>query len=179
MATRPYNGFTPAERAKAAAWAKKEWMAGRLPTPSHACCVCGQSEGIVEPHSEDYSEPYGPHVGAFAVCYRCHQLMHARFRNPGAFRWYTEQVRGGAQFAPATERDYGRYIVPLLTQREKPTRHADETFSPDPAVLPPPYQEGFTEHRANLTLYTDPRHAPGWAVDELPAELRPQLTLDL
>jgi hypothetical protein len=51
-----YNGFTSSERDRAFAWYKGELAAGRRHRPT-VCDVCGQTDGVIEAHSEDYSGP--------------------------------------------------------------------------------------------------------------------------
>jgi hypothetical protein len=58
-----YNGFTPQQRAHALRGLNREYAAGRRQRPT-SCDACGQTEGVIEPHSEDYSEPFGDHIGA-------------------------------------------------------------------------------------------------------------------
>jgi hypothetical protein len=83
-----YNGFSPAERMAALRWVRAEEAAGRRQRPT-ACDVCGQREGLLERHSEDYSgPPYGAHIGAFALCHRCHVLVHRRFTAAGSATFY-------------------------------------------------------------------------------------------
>tara|TARA_R100000773_G_scaffold36307_1_gene31302 strand:- start:1602 stop:1847 length:246 start_codon:yes stop_codon:yes gene_type:complete len=75
-----YNGFTPKERTDAFIWLKGEYASGRR-EKGKVCDACGQTKGIVEDHSEDYSYPYGDHIGKYTFCYRCHMMIHCRFRN--------------------------------------------------------------------------------------------------
>lgn len=90
-----YNGFTPHQRAKAGSWLKREIEEGRRESPHKLCCACGQTKGYFQLHSEDYSEPYGSHIGAFNLCYACHMILHCRWRNSKAWEQYTKKVRQG------------------------------------------------------------------------------------
>jgi hypothetical protein len=73
-----YNGFTAHARLKAYKWLMAEYAAGHRVRPI-ACDACTQNEGLIEPHSEDYSEPFGDHIGQHGCCYACHMMIHCRF----------------------------------------------------------------------------------------------------
>lgn len=94
-----YNGFTPSQRMKALTWLKGEWAAGRR-VKGCKCDACGQTEGRIDAHSEDYSAPYGDHIGKYTFCYRCHMMIHCRFKNPVAWHIYKQHIREGRIFAP-------------------------------------------------------------------------------
>lgn len=84
---------------------KNDWARYVGLTPSRrgtpiSCDACGQTEGYISGHSEDYSFPYGDHIGRFGVCYRCHMMIHCRFKNPEAWETYKAHLREGRVFAP-------------------------------------------------------------------------------
>ena len=89
---RSYNGFTAHARLKAYRWLMAEYVAGRRERPV-ICDACGQDQGLIEPHSENYSAPFGDHIGQYGFCATCHLQVHSRFRNPHAWRAYREAVR--------------------------------------------------------------------------------------
>ena len=99
MILKPYNGFDHAQRLAALAWLKGEYAAGRRTRPVR-CDACGQTEGPIDPHSEDYSRPFGEHIGKHGLCYRCHMMIHCRFKNPQAWVAYKQHVREGRIFVP-------------------------------------------------------------------------------
>jgi len=102
----PYNGFTPTQRERAQRWLNGQWAAGTLTKP-HQCIACGQTKGIFDAHAEDYSEPFAAgKTDQFHLCFRCHMMVHCRFRNPGAWAKYKAEVIAGAQFAPFFKRDF-------------------------------------------------------------------------
>jgi hypothetical protein len=113
---RSYNGFSPAQRLRALAWLKGEYAAGRRRPPT-ACDACGQTEGIIEAHSEDYSEPFGDHIGAYGLCYRCHMAVHTRFGAWEAWHTYRRLVAAGARFQPFPRRDWERFKAEHLGER--------------------------------------------------------------
>lgn len=95
-----YNGFSGDQRARAQRWMNEQWRTGKLERPS-CCDACGQVDGAIHGHAEDYSEPFGPHLQEYWLCFLCHMMLHCRFRNPEAWERYREQLRQGARFAPA------------------------------------------------------------------------------
>jgi hypothetical protein len=83
---------------RALRWSRAEYAAGRRHAPL-VCDACGQDEGPIEAHSEDYSEPFGSHIGEPALCFRCHVAVHCQFKNPVAWEAYKLQVRQRRVFA--------------------------------------------------------------------------------
>jgi hypothetical protein len=90
-----YNGFSPAQRARAGRWISREVKAGRLSWPS-SCMICGRTDGRFQLHAEDYGEPFGPQTSQFGVCARCHQQIHRRFTDPVRYAAYADVVERGA-----------------------------------------------------------------------------------
>lgn len=111
---KPYNGFSPRMRRAALAWLKRECAAGRR-TPPTVCDACGQHEGLIDAHSEDYSAPFGDHIGRYALCYRCHMAVHCRFGR-GARQWeiYCDLIAAGAVLHPFFTRNFGRFAAEHL-----------------------------------------------------------------
>ena len=98
MSGNSYNGFLWPERQRAYGWLKQEWAAGRRPKVGSQCDVCGQTAGYLMAHAEDYSAPYGPHIGQWSLCYWCHMLLHYRFRADEVFASYVAVLEGGERF---------------------------------------------------------------------------------
>lgn len=117
MARNPYNGYTPAERTAAGQWIKQQRARG-LRAPHTTCQVCHRRGGTVKGHSENYSAPYGPHIGEHGLCYPCHMAVHARFKHPDAFQRYAHHMREGRQY-PDTA-NYTEWIRLFLAQRHMP-----------------------------------------------------------
>jgi hypothetical protein len=109
-----YNGFTPHHRMQAYRWLMTEYASGRRLRPI-ACDACQQDEGLIEPHSEDYSAPYGPHIGQYGLCYICHMFLHCRFRNPQRWSAYRDAVRDGAVFKPFTSKAFSVFARVFLS----------------------------------------------------------------
>lgn len=99
---------------KALEWLKREYAAGRRLKPI-MCDVCGQDEGIIEHHSEDYSEPFGDHIGAYALCYRCHMMVHCRYRAKRAWEAYKEFISFGLVMQPIYSRNFVAFTDEMLS----------------------------------------------------------------
>ena len=88
-----YNGFSPSQRVKAQNWLNKKWASGTLVRPTK-CCACGQTEGLIDAHAEDYSEPFeAGKTDKFHLCRKCHMQVHRRFANPRSWLSYKELVK--------------------------------------------------------------------------------------
>ena len=103
---RSYRGFPAAQRRRALRWLR---AAGTLPRSS--CDLCGASPGW--PHSESYAEPFGPHIGAYSLCSRCHRLVHNRVRYPQAWARLVECAREIGREAVATAIERGDPFPPV------------------------------------------------------------------
>ena len=87
-----YNGFTPQQREHAANVQREAIKQGLMPKPSDCkCTICGQDRGIRHYHNEDYSEDKII-SDAKVVCWRCHMMIHARFKHPLSFAKYMLDV---------------------------------------------------------------------------------------
>lgn len=100
-----YNGFPPEQRIRAQRWLNAEYASGRRIRPT-VCAACGQHEGLIDSHAEDYSEPFGDHTDAYPLCYVCHMMLHCRFAAPAAWDTYREAVRDGYQAPAQKTRDF-------------------------------------------------------------------------
>ena len=106
-----YNGFSPKLREDSWAWLKAELAAGRVPPPAR-CEACGETRGQLDYHTEDYSRPFGPHIHAHQLCFRCHMALHSRFRQPSVWIRYIEQLENGAVYEPLmSRREIGKIWV--------------------------------------------------------------------
>jgi len=117
----PYNGFSPSLRAKSGVWLKKEYDAGRRTRPVK-CQVCGQTEGVIEAHAEDYSEPFGDNIDQYSLCYRCHIILHCRPKCPDAFARYAATLAAGFRFAPLATRNFPRFSADHLRASGRPEK---------------------------------------------------------
>lgn len=92
-----YNGFTRRMRRRAHQWLNKQ----NRPKPLY-CMACGQREGILLLHTEDYSPPFGEHIGKYKLCYSCHNLLLLRLTLPENFRDYKNKIANGCIYLPIT-----------------------------------------------------------------------------
>lgn len=113
---RSYNGFTASQRQHAFNWLKEQYRTGTR-TPPVTCDLCAVNKyrdgARIDAHSEDYRTPYGHHIGYFSLCFRCHMLLHGRFRN----QEISNEVSEPAEFTAVVE---GLTDVPAPA----PARHA-------------------------------------------------------
>jgi hypothetical protein len=93
--------YTPEQRNKGDKLIKEAIADGSLkPLSQCACARCGQDEGIIHYHTEDYDSPVET---VEPLCWRCHMMWHSRYRAPeAAFKYFTA-VKDGKRF-PAVHR---------------------------------------------------------------------------
>jgi hypothetical protein len=90
------------------------------------CRRCGQTEGILHLHNEDYDITLNTLTEAFdrfpisitedelkaidgalePICWRCHMIHHSVRRNPAAVKLYFEEVKQGKKFAPVYKHNF-------------------------------------------------------------------------
>lgn len=112
-----YNGFSPNQRMKALRWLRDQQAKGLRDQKPVSCDVCHQTEGLLDFHSEDYSEPFGPNIGEYSLCYICHMMIHCRFRNRASWNIYKKYLREGKQFKPYYFRDWQNFKKDCLIER--------------------------------------------------------------
>jgi len=108
-----YNGFSAKKRMEVHNWLKAEVEARRVEWPKK-CEACGQTEGIIDAHHENYDKP----LEFIGLCCTCHRMLHYRFKNQEAWERYKEAIRRGVRYRPVYRRDFGA-IVPLLNGQER------------------------------------------------------------
>jgi hypothetical protein len=99
MAMGTYNGHSGAKREQVQRYLNKRWAEGSMARP--ACCVaCGQTEGALHAHHEDYDRPdeWVP------LCITCHLMLHCRNRNRQAWDTYRHRIRMGWRSEPLDQR---------------------------------------------------------------------------
>lgn len=118
----PYNGYSGSQRLKALAWIKKQYALGAKPPKPTCCHVCGQKEGNLAWHSEDYSAPFGDNIGRFGLCYICHMMIHCRYKNKKAWQNYKSYIKNGLSFKPYHFNDWNSFrkdfLIDLCLKRE-------------------------------------------------------------
>jgi len=111
-----YNGFSGTERMKAYRFLMAEVSEGRRSLPTR-CDSCLAENCLIQPHSEDYSIPYGANVGRWGLCYRCHMILHCRFSNPHAWVNYCSVLKSGRRFDPFQKQSWGQFVAQHLGAR--------------------------------------------------------------
>lgn len=80
--SRPYNGFTPAQRNRVQPIIDGAIARGEIER-SRMCAICGAVPRQIVTHLEDYSDP----LSFIPVCRSCHSHIHLRFwRGPDWWR---------------------------------------------------------------------------------------------
>ncbi len=127
MSGNSYNGFTWAERQRAYTWLKRQWAEGKRTKVGACCDVCRQTAGHLMAHSEDYSAPYGDHIGQWTLCYWCHMLLHCRFRASEAFERYVDVLEGGERFVNVPRAEW-HSVQAFLSGRRSPLAKQQGAF---------------------------------------------------
>jgi len=112
-----YNGFEPKQRMKAFNWLKEQIANGKRQERPNYCEVCSQDQGILMYHSEDYSEPFGDHIGQFGLCYVCHMMIHCR-RNKRSWNNYKKYIKTGLRHKPYYKNDWNRFRADILLEKK-------------------------------------------------------------
>ena len=106
---RAYNGYSERDRRRAQAWLNRQWQSGVLARPAQ-CAACGQGQGIIDAHAEDYSEPFAAgKTDQFHLCFTCHMMVHCRFRRPDDWLYYKAVIESGGCYGPVFIRDIGGF----------------------------------------------------------------------
>ena len=91
-----YNGYTPQERNRKLRASYKIFPNRSHPYYQGACDMCGDPSSPVEPHSEDYSEPFlWERPAEYTLCRTCHGRLHKRFKSAFAWEAYKLHMRRG------------------------------------------------------------------------------------
>lgn len=95
-----YNGWSPEQRLATLPVQRYAIGAGKLKRPTH-CSICGfdprghpGTSNRVWLHDEDYGNP----LAAYAVCRRCHRILHERFDDPLPWLALVQRHGSGGQW---------------------------------------------------------------------------------
>lgn len=80
-----YNGFTPGERSASGEFVRKMVRRGKWSRPT-VCYACGRTDGQLQQHREDYSQPFSELDDTIHLCRRCHSRVHSRLKDPEGWR---------------------------------------------------------------------------------------------
>jgi len=70
---------------------KKAIREGVIP-PATVCQCCGQDEGKIMYHNEDYSDPIKYLI---PLCWTCHMMLHSKYRTPKSYTKFFKDVKEG------------------------------------------------------------------------------------
>jgi len=149
-----YNGYSPTERNRKLRASYKVYPNRTHPYYHGPRQLCGDPGCPVEPHSEDYSEPYQwENPAEYAVCQTCHRRLHNRFKAPHAWTAYKMHLRRGgygsdqrteaiarelSKLAKALEAGKPFPLSPLSREKVLTGREWWELLSVDPQTLTDP-----------------------------------------
>jgi hypothetical protein len=97
-----YKGWSAEQRMESFRKTMKAIEDGVIPK-AHTCNRCGQKEGIIQYHNEDYSDPI---KYLEMLCWRCHMMHHSKKRNPEAVANYFREVAEGKQYKPVYKHNF-------------------------------------------------------------------------
>lgn len=126
-----YNGFTGAQREQGDKILKEAIAKGVIPDPMTIPCeICGQDKGIRHYHCEDYS-PQNIISNARCLCWRCHMMLHSRFRNAEATAQYFIGVTlYGKKYPPVYRHNFEILdkMKEELMKKDKPKEQQPDLF---------------------------------------------------
>ena len=114
-----YNGYTSQERSKKLAALHRRYPNNTHPYYQPPCHLCGDPSAKVQPHSEDYSEPFRwERPAIYAVCSHCHSRLHSRFKAPASWLAYKVHLRRGGFGSDLKTPNISRELTSLLRSIE-------------------------------------------------------------
>jgi len=122
---RNYKGWSGDFRKESLKLTNAAKKMGWIENPSK-CNRCGQTEGILHLHNEDYDVTYYTLKEVFnrfpisitveeqekvnsvleQICWRCHMLHHSVRRNKQAVEKYFEEIKNGKKYPPVYKHDF-------------------------------------------------------------------------
>jgi hypothetical protein len=94
-----YNGFSPGEREASGRHLHRMVESGQWPAEVEKCVACGRTDGLLQRHREDYSQPFSDRDDTIHLCRRCHGWVHARLKKPAKWDRYRGEVRSGWRYS--------------------------------------------------------------------------------
>lgn len=91
MSGTSYNGFTATERRIAGNLIRAALTDGRMSSAPN-CSIC---DGRLTSHHQMHLEDYAAPLLAYAICRRCHVILHARFTRPKPWLRLVEENQRG------------------------------------------------------------------------------------
>ena len=149
-----YNGYSPKERNKKLAALHRLYPNYSHPYYRPPCHLCRDATAKVQPHSEDYAEPFlWERPAVYAVCSHCHSRLHGRFASPASWLAYKAHLRRGGFGSDLRTRKIAREVSGLAKALEsgqpfslvslRPSLHSGsewwELLTTDPRFLNQPF----------------------------------------
>jgi len=123
---RNYKKWSAETRKASLKLTKKARKMGWIQNPKK-CNRCGQTEGILHLHNEDYDVTLNTLTEVFnrfpifitsdelvavnnaleEICWRCHMMHHSKYRNKQAVENYFSEIAKGVQYPPVYRHDFG------------------------------------------------------------------------
>ena len=120
-----YKGWSPEFRKKSLRYTKRAKKLGWIPYPKK-CQRCGQTEGILHTHNENYDVTYYTLHDVFnrfpisitpeeikkltdvleQICWRCHMMHHSKRRNAQGVKRYFEEIAAGKKYPAVHRHDF-------------------------------------------------------------------------
>jgi hypothetical protein len=110
-----YNNYKPSQRMAALRWFKQQIAKGLRDAVPISCDICKQTEGHLEFHSENYSHPYGDHIGQLGLCYVCHMMLHCRFNSPAKWQLYKTNLGNQIRYKAFKGRNWIKFKNSFLS----------------------------------------------------------------
>jgi hypothetical protein len=121
-----YKSWSGDFRKKSLKLTQRAQRLGWIPYPKK-CNRCGQTQGIIHTHNEDYDVTYYTLQRAFdrfpisitpeelqklnsvlePLCWTCHMMHHSKHRNASAVERYENAVKNGHQYPPVYKHNFG------------------------------------------------------------------------
>jgi hypothetical protein len=122
---RDYKQWTAQYRKDSLKLTNKAKKMGWIPQPKK-CRRCGQEDGILHLHNEDYTVTHVTLTDVFnrfpisitpeeidainqalePICWRCHMMHHSKHRNKIAVEMYQDEIRRGKRYPPVYRHDF-------------------------------------------------------------------------
>lgn len=97
-----YKQWSKADRLASLKKTKAAIANGVIPEATK-CNRCGQTEGIIQYHNHDYSDPI---KFLESLCWRCHMIHHSVYRSPINCARYWEEICQGKMYPAVHKHDF-------------------------------------------------------------------------
>lgn len=117
-----YKKWSPEERLESLKLTNKARSMGLLEAPTKCRC-CGQTEGILHTHNKNYDvtlllvpkiingtatqdEVNQVKEVLVPLCWRCHMILHSKYRNLASYEKYFAEIKEGKQYPPVYKHNF-------------------------------------------------------------------------